>query len=258
MFDFNKKFGQNFISDSKLIERIINNISIDKNTLVIEVGPGMGALTKFLVDKSGFCLIYEIDGRLEKYLNNLLIGYDNFKLIIDDFMNINLVNEIEKLNYDKIVFFSNLPYYITSPILNKLIDSNIKFNQIVVMTQKEYADKLVNKNKFFGSLGVLINTFYDVKKVFDISKNYFNPKPNVDSSLVVMDINHDNYNKIKSVNVYKKIVNSSFMQKRKSLRNNLKNIITDIDNIINKININSNTRAEDLTIENFIDISNSL
>lgn len=258
MFDFNKKFGQNFISDSKLIERIINNISIDKNTLVIEVGPGMGALTKFLVDKSGFCLIYEIDGRLEKYLNNLLIGYDNFKLIIDDFMNINLVNEIEKLNYDKIVFVSNLPYYITSPILNKLIDSNIKFNQIVVMTQKEYADKLVNKNKFFGSLGVLINTFYDVKKVFDISKNYFNPKPNVDSSLVVMDINHDNYNKIKSVNVYKKIVNSSFMQKRKSLRNNLKNVVNDIDIFLNKNNINSNTRAEDLTIENFIDICNSL
>ena len=119
MFKFNKNFGQNFISDEKLINKIVDSACIYKDTLVIEVGPGMGALTKKIVPLSGFSVIYEIDDRLEVPLNNMLSNFNNYKLIINDFKNVDLKEEISKNNYKNKVFISNLPYYITSPILSK-------------------------------------------------------------------------------------------------------------------------------------------
>ena len=257
MFKFNKNFGQNFISDEKLISRIVESACIDKDTLVIEVGPGMGALTKKIVPLSGFSVIYEIDDRLEEPLNNMLSNFNNYKLIINDFMNVDLKEEISKYNYDNIVFISNLPYYITSPILGKLINDNIIFDRVVVMTQKEFADKLINV-KHNSSLDVLLKSFYNITKPFNISKGYFNPIPNVDSALLVME-NNEKYKDINDIEKYKKIVKDSFNQKRKSIKNNLRNYDLDkLEEILLGNNKDLNVRAEDVDIDLFIKMANRI
>lgn len=257
MFKFNKNFGQNFISDEKLINKIVDSACIDKDTLVIEVGPGMGALTKKFVPLSGFSVIYEIDERLEDILNSVLEGNDNYKLIINDFMNVNLKEEISKYNYKNIVFISNLPYYITSPILGKLFNDNIIFDRIVVMTQKEFADKLISV-KHSGSLDVLLKSFYNITKPFNISKGYFNPIPNVDSALLVME-NNGKYKDINDIEMYKKVVKDSFSQKRKSIKNNLKNYDLDkVEEVLKENDNNLNVRAEDIDVDLFIKIANRI
>ena len=257
MFKFNKNFGQNFISDEKLINRILDNANIDKDTLVIEVGPGMGSLTKKIVPLCGFSVIYEIDERLEDILNSVLEGNANYKLIINDFMNVDLKEEISNYNYKKIVFISNLPYYITSPILGKLINDNIIFDKIVVMTQKEFADKLINV-KHSGALDVLLKSFYDINKPFNISKGYFNPMPSVDSALLVME-NNGKYKDIINIDLYKKLVKDSFNQKRKSIKNNLKNYnLERIEEVLIKNNKDLSVRAEDIGVDLFIKMANRI
>ena len=257
MFKFNKNFGQNFISNDILINRIVDNAKIDKDTLVIEVGPGMGALTKKIVPLSGFSVIYEIDDRLEEPLNNMLSNFNNYKLIINDFMNVDLNEEISKYNYGKIVFISNLPYYITSPILSKLINDNIIFDKIVVMTQKEFADKLISV-KHTGSLDVLLKSFYNITKPFNISKGYFNPIPNVDSALLVMD-NNDKYKDVVNIDKYIKFVKDCFVQKRKSIKNNLKNYdLLKIEDVLKENSKDLSIRAEDINVDLFIKIANRL
>lgn len=257
MFDFNKNFGQNFISDEKLINAIVDYARIDKDTLVIEVGPGMGALTKKIVTISGYSIIYEIDGRLEKILNEVLKGNDNYKLIINDFLNVDLCGEINNYNYKKIVFISNLPYYITSPILSKLINDNITFDRIVVMTQKEFADKLISV-KHSGSLDVLLKSFYNITKPFNISKVYFNPMPNVDSALLVME-NNDKYKDIKDIDIYKRFVKDCFNQKRKSIKNNLRNYdLERIEKVLKEDNKDLSVRAEDIDVDLFIKMANRI
>ena len=255
MFVFNKNFGQNFISDEILINKIIDAAKIDKDTLVIEVGPGMGALTKKIVPLSGFSVIYEIDERLEDMLNDSLKYNDNYKLIIKDFLNVDLKDEISKYNYKKVIFISNLPYYITSPILNKLICDNIIFDRIVVMTQKEFADKLINI-KHSGSLDVFLKTFYNITKPFNISKGYFNPMPNVDSALLVME-NNKKYKDIVDIEFYKMMVKDSFNQKRKSIKNNLKGYnLNVIEGVLKENNKNLCIRAEDIDVDLFIKMAN--
>ena len=257
MFKFNKNFGQNFISDEKLINKIVDSACIDKDTLVIEVGPGMGALTKKIVPLSGFSVIYEIDDRLEGILNSALEGNDNYKLIINDFMNVDLNEEISKYNYGKIVFISNLPYYITSPILSKLIRYNIIFDRIVVMTQKEFAYKLISV-KHSGSLDVLLKSFYNITKPFNISKGYFKPVTNVDSALLVME-NNGKYKDINDIDKYKKMVKDSFNQKRKSIKNNLKGYDLNIIEEVLKENDNDlSVRAEDIDVDLFIKMANRI
>lgn len=255
MFKFNKNFGQNFISDENLINKIVDNANIDKDTLVIEVGPGMGALTKKIVPLSGFSIIYEIDERLESVLNDILKYNNNYKLFINDFLNVNLREEISKYNYKKIVFISNLPYYITSPILGKLINDNIIFDRIVVMTQKEFADKLISV-KHSSALDVLLKSFYDINKPFNISKGYFNPMPNVDSALLVLE-NNGKYKDIIDIEKFKKMVKDSFNQKRKSIKNNLKNYdLEKIEEVLIKNNKDLSVRAEDIDVDLFIKMAN--
>lgn len=255
MFVCNKNYGQNFIKDEILINKIVDSAKIDKDTLVIEVGPGMGALTKKIVPLSGFSVIYEIDERLESILIDVLKMNNNYKLIIDNFLNVDLNDVVCNYNYKRVVFISNLPYYITSSILNKLIDSNIIFDRIVVMTQREFADKLIGvKNN--GFLDVFLKTFYDINKCFNISKKYFSPIPNVDSALLTLKKN-DKYKLIKDIDKYKTLVKDSFRQKRKSIKNNLKNYdLISIEKIMKDNNSDLSVRAEDIDVDLFINITN--
>lgn len=258
-FDFKKKFGQNFITDKNLIEKIVSYGNISKNDLVIEVGPGMGALTTYLVDKAKYVLIYEIDKSLESILNEKLYGYDNYSLIIEDFLNVDVKKEIDKYSYEKLIFISNLPYYITTPIIKKFIESNVFLDRMVVMVQEEVANRFSAKtgSRDYGSLTVYLNAYYDVSKVMKVNRNLFYPKPNVDSAVVLLKkkeiiniIDHD---------YFQKLVRDSFQFKRKNLRNNLKSYdLEKISNILSKYNLSLNNRAEDIGVDIFIEMANDL
>ena len=258
-FNFKKKFGQNFIIDENIIDSIINKADIDKNTLVIEIGPGAGALTYKLAKNAKNVLCYEIDTTLKEILENNLKEFNNIEIIYNDFLKQNIKEDIKKYNYDKLYVVANLPYYITTPILIKIIEDNNAVDKIVVMVQKEVGDRFKAKpnSKDYSSLSVYLNYYFDVKKILDVSRNVFMPKPNVDS--IVVEFSKKEKTNLKNEKLFFKLVRDSFKQKRKNLRNNLKEYdLEKINNILKKYNFDLTVRAEQLDINIFIDIANNL
>lgn len=259
-FGFKKKFGQNFIIDENIINGIVNKAEIDDETLVLEIGPGAGSLTNGIAKKAKNVLCYEIDTTLENILKDNLASYNNIEIIFKDFLTINVLEDIKKYDYKKLYVVANLPYYITTPIIIKLIEDQIMPDKIVVMVQKEVGDrfKAVPGTKDYSSLSVYLNYYYKIAKLMDISRNVFMPKPNVDS-IVVEFSKKDNNIELKDKNLFFKLVKDSFVQKRKTLRNNLKNYNLDkIEEILKKHNFDLSVRAEQLSIEIFAEISNNL
>ena len=259
-FVFKKSLGQNFLVDKNVIHKIVDNAKIDKDTLVIEVGPGSGAITEEIVPKSQYSLLYEIDDRLEQLIKDKLIDCDNYSLIVKDFLKANVKDELSKYKYSKLYVVANLPYYITSPIIMKFIDDDILPDRIIVMVQKEVAARLSAKKgtRDYGSLTVLLNYYYDITKLFDVSRYCFIPRPNVDSSVVCMELKKDRLS-VNDVSFFKIFVRDCFAMKRKNLRNNLKNYdLVIISDILNKYGYSLDNRAEELSLEVFIDVSNAL
>lgn len=259
-FGFKKKFGQNFIIDENIINGIVNKAEIDDETLVLEIGPGAGSLTNGIAKKAKNVLCYEIDTTLEKILKDNLASYNNIEIIFKDFLTVNVLEDIKKYDYKKLYVVANLPYYITTPIIIKLIEDQIMPDKIVVMVQKEVGDrfKAVPGTKDYSSLSVYLNYYYKIAKLMDISRNVFMPKPNVDS-IVVEFSKKDNNIELKDKDLFFKLVKDSFVQKRKTLRNNLKNYNLDkIEEILKKHNFDLSVRAEQLSIEIFAEISNNL
>ena len=222
-FNFKKKFGQNFIVDENTINSIINKANIDSDTLVIEIGPGAGALTYKLSQVSKNVVCYEIDKTLENILKSNLKDSNNVEIIFDDFLKRNVKDDINKYRYSKLYVVANLPYYVTTPIIVKLIEDNINVDRIVVMVQKEVGDrfKAMPGTKDYNSLSIFINYYYDVKKVLDVSRNVFMPMPNVDSIVLSLD-KKDVIYELEDKDYFFKLVRDSFKQKRKTIRNNLK------------------------------------
>ena len=258
-FNYKKKYGQNFITDKNLINKIVNLVPITKNDLVIEVGPGSGALTLDLVNRAKNVIIYEIDSDLEEIINNKLNDYDNYKLIINDFLDVDIKKDIDDYQFDNLIFVSNLPYYVTTPIIKKFIDDGILCDYMVVMVQDEVADRLsaVVGSKDYGSLTVYLNAFYDIKKELKVNRKLFFPIPNVDSAVVVMK-KKDNI-KINNYDFFKKFVKDCFRFKRKNLRNNLKGYDIDIiESLLSKYNLSLSNRAEEIDYSIFIDIANKM
>lgn len=258
-FNFKKKFGQNFIIDENIIDSIINKANIDKNTLVIEIGPGAGSLTYKLAKNAKNVICYEIDTTLKDILKNNLKEFDNVDIIYNDFLKQNIKEDIKKYNYEKLYVVANLPYYITTPILIKIIEDSIAVDKIVVMVQKEVGDRFKAKpnSKDYSSLSVYLNYYFDIKKILDVSRNVFMPKPNVDS--IVVEFSKKERVNLKNEQLFFKLVRDSFNQKRKNLRNNLKGYdLEKINNILNKYNFDLTVRAEQLDINIFIDIANNL
>lgn len=259
-FGFKKKFGQNFIIDENIINGIVNKAEIDDETLVLEIGPGAGSLTNGIAKKAKNVLCYEIDTTLEKILKDNLASYNNIEIIFKDFLTVNVLEDVKKYDYKKLYVVANLPYYITTPIIIKLIEDQIMPDKIVVMVQKEVGDrfKAVPGTKDYSSLSVYLNYYYKIAKLMDISRNVFMPKPNVDS-IVVEFSKKDNNIELKDKDLFFKLVKDSFVQKRKTLRNNLKNYNLDkIEEILKKHNFDLSVRAEQLSIEIFAEISNNL
>ena len=259
-FNFKKKFGQNFIIDENIINSIINKSDIDKDTLVIEIGPGAGSLTSKLVKKAKNVLCYEIDTTLKEIIKEVLIEDNNYEIIYKDFLTCNVKEDIKKYDYKKLYVVANLPYYITTPIIIKLIEDKVDVDKIVVMVQKEVGDrfKALPGSKDYNSLSIFLNYYYDVKKLLDVSKNVFLPKPNVDS--IVVEFNKKEIKKeVKNEELFFKLIRDSFTQKRKTLRNNLKNYdLEKVENVLKKYNMDLSVRAEQISIDIFVDIANNL
>ena len=185
-FNFKKKFGQNFIVDENIINSIVTKSLIDKETLVIEIGPGAGSLTAKLAESSKQVLCYEIDTTLKEILNENLKQYNNVDIIYQDFLEADVINDIKKYNYNKLYIVANLPYYITTPIIINVIEKKLNVDKMVVMVQKEVGDRFKANvgTKDYNSLSIYLNYYFNVKKIMDISRNIFIPKPNVDSIVV--------------------------------------------------------------------------
>lgn len=257
-FNFKKKYGQNFIVDKNIIHSIIKKSEIDDETLVIEIGPGAGSLTSELGKYAKNVIAYEIDETLKPILEKNITS--NTEVIFEDFLKRDIAEDIKKYNYKKLYVIANLPYYITTPIIIKLIDTKIDFDKIVVMVQKEVGDrfKAKPKTKEYNSLSVFLSYYFNITKILDVSRNVFMPKPNVDSIVVCFTKKVDKL-KVNNEELFFKLIKDSFKQKRKNLRNNLKGY--DLENIsktLSKYKLDLTVRAEALPLEIFVEIANNL
>ena len=257
-FNFKKKYGQNFIVDKNIIHSIIVKSEIDDETLVIEIGPGAGSLTSELGKYAKNVIAYEIDETLKPILEKNITP--NTEVIYEDFLKRDIAEDIKKYNYKKLYVIANLPYYITTPIIIKLIETKIDFDKIVVMVQKEVGDrfKAKPKTKEYNSLSVFLSYYFNITKILDVSRNVFMPKPNVDSIVVCFTKKVDKL-KVNNEELFFKLIKDSFKQKRKNLRNNLKGY--DLENIsktLSKYKLDLTVRAEALPLEIFVDIANNL
>lgn len=257
---FKKKFGQNFLKDINVVKKIVRSAEIDGKSLVIEVGPGGGIMTRELSMVADNVLAYEIDEELKEEHAKRLGDRDNITILFQDFLESDIVKDVEKYDYDKLYFVSNVPYYITTPIILKLIESGLSFEKIVMMVQKEVGDRFSTKsgNKEYGSITVLLNYFYNIKKEFFVSRKQFVPEPNVDSVIISFSEKSDKL-PLNDFKFFEKLVRDSFQYKRKTLRNNLKGYDLDkVSKVLEKYGKDLNVRAEALDVEVFVEIANEL
>lgn len=259
-FKFKKKYGQNFIKDNNIIKKIVDLVVINKDDLIIEVGPGAGSLTKYLVNTGANVVCYEIDNDLKDYLTKNINNNNNIQFIFDDFLKRDLYSDIKKYNYKNLYFISNVPYYITTPILFKLIDVNLDFKNIIMMVQKEVGERFSARvgTKAYSAITVLINYFYNVNIEFDVEREYFYPMPNVDSVVISLS-SKEVSSKVCDYKFFEKVVFDSFQFKRKNIKNNLFNYNLDIvKKVLNKYNYDLDVRAEKLDVNIFVDLCNNL
>ena len=254
---FKKKFGQNFLQDNNIIKKIADVASPTKEDIIIEIGPGGGALTTELVKKTKV-IAYEIDKELEETLNNKFKD-DDIEIIFDDFLNRNIKEDLNKYKYKNIYVIANLPYYITTPIINKIISEKLDVKQMVLMVQKEVGERFTANvgTKDYGSITVFLNYYFNIKKEFIVSRNAFFPKPNVDS--IIISLNKKELLQVDNQEKLFKLIRDSFSQKRKTLKNNLKEYdFTKVEEVLDKYDLPHDIRAERIPIELFIEISNNL
>ncbi|MBP3799882.1 MAG: ribosomal RNA small subunit methyltransferase A [Bacilli bacterium] len=259
-FNYKKRFGQNFLKDNRIVEKIVDYSEIEEDTLVVEVGPGKGILTKELSRKAKNVLCYEIDEELQYDLIKLQEEYKNVNFKFCDFLSADLISDLKEYKYKHLYFISNVPYYITTPILMKIMDSKLPFEKIVMMVQKEVGDRFSAKpgSKNYSSITVFLNYFYNIKKLFNVSRAEFIPVPNVDSEVVSFEIKK---NRIISKNeeLFFNLVRDSFKFKRKTIKNNLKNYdLNKIGTILKNNGFDLGSRAETIPYQVFVEISNAL
>lgn len=259
-FDYKKSLGQNFLKDSNITKKIARSVSLKRNNLVIEIGPGSGVLSKEILKRADFAILYEIDTRLKEVLEEELRDYDNYDIVFKDFLDVDVKKDLEKYDYGNLYVVANLPYYVTTPIIRKIIDDKIDVEEIVIMIQKEVADRFsaLPGNKEYGQITVFLNYFFETVKLFDVSRNSFVPKPNVDSAVIKMKKRMDKV-EVLDMDLFEKLVRDSFRFKRKTIRNNLKGYDLDKINIVlNRHGFDLSTRSECLPYNVFVEIVNEL
>ncbi len=257
-FRHKHSLGQNFLKDKNVLMQIIDSVDVKENDLILEVGPGQGALTKYLKLFKANLRCFEIDTRVKKYLNSFLD--DKTDVIYKDFMQVNLQEEIEDIIYQDLYVIANLPYYITTPIIEKVLSSNLDVQAMVLMVQNEVADRLSAKpgTKDYGAISVLLGYTYQIEKLFFVSRSSFEPVPNVDSAVIKLT-KRELIKEADNKELFEKLVRDAFMMKRKNLRNNLnKYDLEVIEPILTSYGLTLQDRAEKVTLACFIDIANAL
>jgi len=261
-FFIKKKYSQNFLLDENIIQKIIKSAGIDQNTNVIEIGPGFGALTKYLIKESNRVLLYEVDQELIPHLENLFKKQENIHIINQDFLSIDDIDADIKsyLGNKKVVVLSNLPYHITTPIIMKILEESQMVKRLVLMMQLEVAKRLTSEpnSKDYNALSMIIQDQTKAKYLFKVPKTVFHPKPKVDSAVIRLDVKE---NHKKDPNFYQ-FLHASFKQRRKTLINNLHGHYAidkdQLKNVFNQLSLDDRIRAEALNLEQMKVIYNYL
>ena len=268
-FTFKKSFGQNFLTDTNILQKIVDTAEIDKNVNVIEIGPGIGALTEFLAENAAEVMTFEIDDRLIPILADTLRDFDNVKVINEDILKSDLQSRIKEFaNPDlPIKVVANLPYYITTPILMHLIESKIPFAEFVVMMQKEVADRISAEpnTKAYGSLSIAVQYYMTAKVAFVVPRTVFVPAPNVDSAILKMTRRKQPLVQVKDEDFFFRVSKISFVHRRKTLWNNLTSHFGKADDTKAKLEkaleiaeIKPSIRGEALSIAEFAKLADAL
>ena len=253
--NFKKKYGQNFLNNDTILEKIVSSFNPTEDGKILEVGPGEGALTKKLIKLGISVTAFEIDLELKPKLDKIIS--DNLDIIYGDFLNINLKDYFKET--ENIYVVANIPYYITTPIITKFIDEKIIPEEMVLMVQKEVGERLCAKpgNSEYGAITALLNYYFDIEYLFTVDRSDFYPVPNVDSAIIKFTKKKQSLSC--NEEKYKKIINASFKQKRKNIKNNLKNYDLDkISQVLSKYNFDLTNRAEELSYEIFVELANIL
>ena len=265
----NKSLGQNFLISENVVEKIVSSSQIDKQDLVIEIGPGLGTLTKYLLEKAQKVICIELDKKMIKILNDRFYLYENFELLNEDILKVNLKElireEKEKNKVKNVKIVANLPYYITTPIIMKLLEEKLDLESITVMIQKEVADRLIAipGQKETGAITYTVYYYATSEEILEVPNDSFIPEPEVTSKVIKLNIRKQAPVEVKSRKVMFKIIKCAFLQRRKTLLNALVNANVfsckeEGINVLRTLNLDENIRAEKLSLENFAQISNMI
>ena len=256
----NKSLGQNFLIDEKVIEDIVDGANIDNEDLVIDIGPGLGSMTKLLLEKAKKVICIELDKKMIKILNDRFIAYHNLEIINDDVLKLDLNKIIskEKDNIKNVKIVANLPYYITTPIIMKLLEEKLDIESITVMIQKEVADRLIEVpgGKNTGAITYTVYYYCESCKIREVENTSFVPMPEVTSEVIRLNLRSKPAVDVKMPEVMFRMIKAAFMQRRKTLVNALTNCGAFVDKqegieILKTLGLKENVRAENLSIEDF-------
>lgn len=268
-FTFKKSFGQNFLTDTNILQKIVDTAEIDKKVNVIEIGPGIGALTEFLAESAAEVMAFEIDDRLVPILADTLRDFDNVTVVNQDILKVDLAQYIAEFkNPDlPIKVVANLPYYITTPILMHLIESGIPFSEFVVMMQREVADRISAQpnTKAYGSLSIAVQYYMTAKVAFIVPRTVFVPAPNVDSAILKMVRRDQPAVEVQDEKFFFKVSKASFVHRRKTLWNNLTSHFgkseetkAKLTAALEQAELSPSVRGEALTLADFARLADAL
>lgn len=265
----NKSLGQNFLINQEVVDHIIEGSQVTKEDLVIEIGPGLGTLTQYLLERAGKVICIELDPKMIAILQDRFSLDPHFELMHEDVLKVNLKELIQKEKVNKeikrVKIVANLPYYITTPIIMKLLEDRLDLESITVMIQKEVADRLIALpgKKDTGSITYSVAYYATSQAILEVPNSSFIPEPEVTSKVIKLTIRKEAPVKVKNEEVFFRLIKSAFMQRRKTLLNALTNARVfsskqEATCIFGKLRIKENARAEELTLEDFAHIANQL
>lgn len=263
----NKSLGQNFLISEEAVNSIVESAEITKQDLIIEIGPGLGTLTQRLIEKAGKVICIELDTRMVNIITERFALYDNIEIINKDVLKVNLKELIkeqkQRYNLQNAKVVANLPYYITTPIIMKLLEDRLDIESITIMIQKEVAERIVTKpgDNLSGAITYGIHYYTEPEYVTEVSHEAFIPAPEVDSQVIKLNIRKQPAVDVKNEEKLFKIIKLAFMQRRKTLVNALSNgdifeSKQEIEEMLQNLDINTKIRGEKLTLEQFAKIAN--
>ena len=266
-FHFQKKYGQNFLIDTHVLDKILAAATITKEDFILEIGPGIGTMTQYLCENARQVMAVEIDNRLIPILQDTLSSYDNVKIINEDILKMNLSDIAREYNDNRpIKVVANLPYYITTPIIMELFENHVPLDSVTIMVQKEVAERIQAKpgTKEYGALSLAVQYYAHAELVANVPPNCFMPRPNVGSAVLCLTCHSENPVQVKEERFMFRLIRASFNQRRKTLQNGIANAATlaltkeEVVEALEKMGLSPSIRGEKLSLQEFAELSNLL